>query len=273
MQNILDELPQHNGFGNKMDKNLTAALIIIGNEILSGRTQDANTPWIATKLADHGIKLVEARTIPDIEDVIVKTVNELRSKVKYVFTTGGIGPTHDDITTASIAKAFGVTAQVHPEARAMLAQYYGGEEHLTDARLKMATIPEGAILVDNPASGAPGFQIDNVIVMAGVPRIMQAMLHGVLSRLESGAPYLSNIINCSLLESVIAKDLSDIQNKFPMVDVGSYPHFRQGDLSLSLVLRSSDNANLHAATNEVVAMVRHHGQEPSALSITSVAPR
>ncbi len=256
-----------------MTKKLTAILVIIGNEILSGRTQDTNTSWIASRLAERGIRMSEARVIPDVEDVIIQTINELRGKADYVFTTGGIGPTHDDITTESIAKAFGVKAVLNQNAWDDLLRYYGSADQLTPARLKMAHIPEGATLINNPVSGAPGYNIGNVFVMAGVPRIMQAMLDEILPRLDKSEPILSNTVSCDLLESMIAEDLAAIQAKYPTVDVGSYPHFRMGDLGLSLVLRSSDNDALHAATDDVVAMVKKFGHEPRAISIKSVAPR
>ncbi len=256
-----------------MTKKLTAALIVIGNEILSGRTQDTNTSWIASRMAERGIRMIEVRVIPDIEEKIIETINEMRTKADYVFTTGGIGPTHDDITTESIAKVFGVKAVLNQTAWDDLLRYYGSEDQLTPTRLKMAHIPEGATLINNPVSGAPGYNIGNVFVMAGVPRIMQAMLDEILPRLDESAPILSNTVSCDLLESVIAEDLAAIQAKYPMVDVGSYPHFRMGDLGLSLVLRSADNNALHAATDDVVALVRKHGHEPRAVSIKSVAPR
>ena len=252
-----------------MDKKLTAALLIIGNEILSGRTQDTNTSWIATKLAERGIRLMEVRVVPDTFEAITSAVNQLRTQVGYLFTTGGIGPTHDDITSEAMAKIFNVKWGINSDARAALLQYYQSEADLTPARLKMAHIPEGAKLIDNPVSGAPGFQIENVYVMAGVPRIMQAMLDGILPELEFGHPILSNTVTCDLQESVIAEKLSIIQDKYPTVDIGSYPHFRLGALGLSLVLKSNDNDNLHAATYEVVDMVRSFGQEPMAISVKS----
>lgn len=249
-----------------MDRKITAIIVIIGNEILSGRTQDTNTSWIATKLADRGIKLLEVRVIPDVEEVIITTLNELRLKATYVFTTGGIGPTHDDITSATMAKAFGVPYSLNAEARAILLDYYGSEDQLTPARLKMAHTPEGAKLILNPISGAPGFQMENVYVMAGVPRIMQAMLDGILPELETGHPILSNTVTCDLPESRIAESLENIQKNYHTVDIGSYPHFRDGSKGLSLVLRSADNDNLHRATQDVVDMVRSFGVEPLAIS-------
>lgn len=250
-----------------MDRNLTASVLIIGNEILSGRTQDSNAMWIATKLAEHGIQLTEIRVVPDIEETIVEVVNEMRHKVDYLFTTGGIGPTHDDITSESMAKAFGVAYELNAEARAILLSYYKSEEELTPARLSMAHIPRGARLIENPVSGAPGFQIDNVYVMAGVPRIMQAMLDGVLPSMQSGIPILSNTVTCDLPESKIAETLGNIQKQYEMVDIGSYPHYRAGEMGLSLVLRATDNDNLHNATRDVVDMVRSFGSEPIAISI------
>ncbi len=250
-----------------MDKNLTASLLIIGNEILSGRTQDTNTAWIAAKLAERGIKLVEVRIVPDIEHVIISTVHELRQKVGYLFTTGGIGPTHDDITSETMAKAFGVPYELNTEARQILLGYYKTEDQLTPARLKMAHIPKGAKLIENPVSGAPGFQIENVYVMAGVPRIMQAMFDGLLPEMATGHPILSNTITCDLPESKIAETLANIQKQYEMIDIGSYPHYRAGEVGLSLVLRGTDNDPLHLATRDVVDMVRSFGSEPMAISV------
>lgn len=250
---------------------LTAALLIIGNEILSGRTQDTNTSWIASKLAHRGIRLVQVRVVHDVEEDIVEAVQALQKKAATVFTTGGIGPTHDDITSESVAKAFNVPLELNPEARQMLLDYYESEDKLTEARLKMAMIPQGARLIPNQVSGAPGFKIGNVYVMAGVPRIMQAMLDNILPELVEGPPILSNTVTCDLQESVIAADLSDIQNRFPTVDIGSYPHFRSGSLGLSLVLRSADQQSLTLATDDVVALVRKNGMEPRAISIQTKA--
>lgn len=252
-----------------MHTTLTAALLIIGNEILSGRTQDTNTSWIATKLAERGIKLAEVRVVPDIEAAIIKAVKELRSEVTYLFTTGGIGPTHDDITSETMAKVFGVSYVLDMQARKILLDYYKSEDQLTPARLKMAHIPEGAKLIDNPVSGAPGFSMENVYVMAGVPRIMQAMLDGILPQLATGAPILSNTVTCDLPESKIAAYLSTIQDNYATVDIGSYPHFRGGVMGLSLVLRSTDNDKLHQATSDVVDMVRSYHTEPMAISVKS----
>ncbi|HNQ92310.1 MAG TPA: molybdopterin-binding protein [Alphaproteobacteria bacterium] len=252
-----------------MTDKLTAALLVIGNEILSGRTQDTNTPWIAGKLNLRGIRLIEVRVVPDVEECIVEAVNELRSRAAYLFTTGGIGPTHDDITTESIAKAFGVGAIVNEEARLALLNHYRNEADLTPARMKMAHIPDGATLIPNPVSGAPGFQIGNVYVMAGVPRIMQAMLDHILPELEKGHPILSNTVTCDLPESVVAEGLTAIQNKYDSVEIGSYPHFRMGELGLSVVLRSTENNQLHEATQDVVSLIDKVGGKAFAVSVQS----
>lgn len=247
----------------------SAALIIIGNEILSGRTQDTNTSWIAERLTAMGIVLHQVRVVPDIEDDIIDAVRALKPKVDYVFTTGGIGPTHDDITADAMAKAFGVSLLLHPEAHEMLLRYYGAEAEVTTARKKMAMIPEGARLILNPVSGAPGFQMENVFVMAGVPRIMQAMFDDIKTRLKRGRPVLSNTISCGLAESVVAEALATVQARYPAVSIGSYPHYRGGVLGLSLVLRSTDDPALDQATGEVITLVRRLGGEARALSIQS----
>lgn len=243
-----------------------ASILIIGNEILSGRTQDANIAWIAQKLAPQGISLAEVRVVPDIEAAIIKAVNELRAAYDYVFTTGGIGPTHDDITAASVAKAFNVKLIEHPEALQVLRNHYGLSE-LTPARAKMAQVPESAALIANPVSGAPGFIIGNVYVMAGVPRIMQAMMDNVAGLLTPGKPILSNTVVCSLTESVIAEGLSALQEKFPQVSIGSYPQFRSGVGSLSLVLRGTDESALRGATEELADLIRSLGDQPHPLGL------
>lgn len=250
----------------------TAALCIIGNEILSGRTQDSNTPWIAERLTERGILLGEVRVIPDEEAVIIFTVNELREKFDYVFTTGGIGPTHDDITAECVAKAFGVPLIQNDEAFKMLEDHYGLEE-LTPPRAKMCLIPEGATLIPNPVTAAPGFNMGNVYVMAGVPRIMQAMLDHVMGVIVAGKPILSSTVSCTLTESAIAADLEDLQERYQDVQIGSYPHYRGGSLGLSLVMRATNGPSLEAATQELVEIIRKHGDEPRALSIRSAGDR
>lgn len=248
-----------------------AALVVVGNEILSGRTKDANTSWIAENMTDIGVVLAEVRVVADIEADIVFAVNELRKKFDYVFTTGGIGPTHDDITALAIARAFEVPLILNDEAYNILVHYYGREEDVTPPRKKMAMIPDGADLINNPVSGAPGFQIGNVFVMAGVPRIMQAMFDDVKMRLGRGRPMLSNTIACGLAESVAAFSLEEIQNHYPAVEIGSYPQFRSGILGLCFVLRSIDDALLNQATADVIAMIGRLGGEAKAISIQSSA--
>jgi molybdenum cofactor synthesis domain-containing protein len=238
-----------------------AALVVIGNEILTGRTQDTHTQWIGEKLLKHGIVLCEARTLPDNEDKIVSTVNALRAEFDYVFTTGGIGPTHDDITAQSIAKAFGVPIENNGEAYELLVKQYGADQ-VTPARARMALIPVGASLIPNPVSGAPGFAMENVYVMAGVPRIMHAMFDHVLDGLQKGKPVLSRTIMCGLPESVVAEKLSSIQAQYPGVEIGSYPNYRDGKPHVSFVLRSTDEASLEKATEDTAQMVRAHGKEP-----------
>lgn len=233
----------------------SAAILIIGNEILSGRTQDTNTHYIAGKLTSLGIRMREVRVVPDQKDIIISAVNELRHKVDYLFTTGGIGPTHDDITAGSIAEAFGVRLLANKEARQHLLDYYGSESELNEGRLRMAMIPDGAGLIRNPVSGAPGFVMENVYTMAGVPRIMQAMMDNIAATLRQGPKIISNTISCSLGESAIAKQLEEIQSRYANVEIGSYPHYRAGALGLSLVLRSIDAQAVAASTEEVMAMV------------------
>lgn len=245
---------------------LTAAVVVIGNEILTGRTQDSNTSWIAEKLLARGIAIREVRIIPDDEEAIIRSVNELRSKHNYVFTTGGIGPTHDDITAECVARAFGLGMEQNEEAFRMLEQYYG-LENLTPPRAKMASVPIGSRLIPNPVSAAPGFIVENVYVMAGVPRIMHAMLDHIIDMLKVGKPVLSNTVACTTPESMLAEDLSRLQDRYPEIEIGSYPHFRGGVLGLSLVLRSTEEDRLEKATDELVAIIRKHGDEPRALSV------
>lgn len=242
---------------------VTAGVLIIGNEILSGRTQDVNLNYLAKGLAEVGIVLREARVIPDIEAVIVAAVNEMRANYDYVFTTGGIGPTHDDITSESVAKAFGVPWTLHPEAHAlMVAQYKDRPEQLNEARLRMAKTPEGATLVRNPVSRAPGFRIGNVFVMAGIPSVMQAMFDGVKPTLKGGAPVLSRTVSCELPEGIIAKGLGEIQHRYADFDLGSYPWYRRGQFGTSLVARGRDPARLDRCAEEIRDLVRSLGGVP-----------
>lgn len=237
-----------------------AGIVIIGNEVLSGRTQDTNLNYLAIGLGEIGIRVAEARVIPDIEAVIVETVNSMRQQYDYVFTTGGIGPTHDDITSASIAKAFGVKLVRHKEAEAILHRYYKPEDR-NEARMKMADTPEGASLILNPVSAAPGFCVGNVYVMAGVPRIMQAMFDSLKHELKQGKPVVSHEIAAYMTEGSIAKPLGEIQALYPEVDIGSYPFIRDKRLGTSLVVRSDDKVALEKAYTEVKAMVEGLGVE------------
>ncbi len=240
---------------------ITAAVLIIGNEILSGRTQDANLAYLATGLGEIGIKLVEARVIRDDEAQIIATVNELRARCTYVFTTGGIGPTHDDITSECLAKAFGVKLRLDPEAVRVLEAHYP-KGALNEARLRMAHVPEGATLVENPVSRAPGFRMENVFVLAGVPLVMRAMFDGIKGKLRHGQPVLSRSVTCALGEGTIAKDLTAIQERFPDIEIGSYPYFRAGGFGVSLVSRGTDAARLAAVTEELKTMIRSLGGDP-----------
>jgi molybdenum cofactor synthesis domain-containing protein len=243
------------------EKIVTACVLIIGNEILSGRTQDTNLAYIAKGLNEVGVTLREARVIPDIAETIIATVNEVRAKFDYVFTTGGIGPTHDDITSECVARAFGLPWVIHPEAHKLFLDHYKPGE-LNEARLRMAHTPEGATLITNPVSRAPGFRIGNVFVMAGIPRVMQAMFDGVKHQLKGGRPMLSRTVSCHLAEGVIAKGLGEIQSRYPDLDIGSYPFYRRGEFGTSLVLRGRDTDRLTAGTREVIDLVRSLGGTP-----------
>ncbi len=242
------------------ERTITAALIIIGNEILSGRTQDANLAFLATQLNEAGIQLREVRVVPDAEADIVEAVNSLRAKHDHVFTTGGIGPTHDDITSACIAKAFGLPHGRHPEAERRLLAYYPPEK-VNEARMKMAETPEGAELIDNPVSVAPGFTIGNVHVLPGVPSILQAMWPGLRLRLKGGAVVLSKTLTLLCPEGEIAKPLAEIQARNPTVEIGSYPFARHERFGTSLVLRSIDPAAIETALGELLEHVQEHKLE------------
>jgi molybdenum cofactor synthesis domain-containing protein len=228
----------------------TACIVIIGNEILSGRTQDKNLAWLAKELNECGIRLMETRVIPDIEQIIIDTVNACRRSFDYVFTTGGIGPTHDDITSAAIAKAFGLPCERHKKAETTLLEHYG-KEKLNAARLKMAEMPRGATLIENKISAAPGFKIENVYVMAGIPGVMQAMFTTLKHSLKGGDKILSRTVSAYIAEGTIAEGLSTIQDSFPDVEIGSYPFMREGRLGTSLVGRSTHAARLDAAMRQV----------------------
>lgn len=232
---------------NKVDSNPTAAVLLIGNELLSGRTQDTNLAYIAKRMVERGIRVKEARVISDTPEVIVSAVNEMRQRYTYVFTTGGIGPTHDDITADCVAEAFGVSLPINAEAKAILLAYFAERDiKVNEDRLRMARIPEGASLVENAVSAAPGFQLENVFVFAGVPRIMQAMLDSVLDRLDEGQVLHSITVLCQLGEGTIASALRALQRQYPDVDIGSYPGKMNEDPShrLSLVARGTDESQL-----------------------------
>ena len=233
---------------------MKAALIIIGNEILSGRTQDKNLSYLANWLNEIGIQLSEVRIIRDEEKIIIETVNYLRKTYNYVFTTGGIGPTHDDITSLSIARAFNVDLEINDKALSILKEYYKDSE-LTDARMKMTMMPKGAKLVDNPISRAPGFKMENVFVMAGIPLIMQGMLEGARQYLKGGDVIKSSSVDVFTPESNVAEDLAQLQNKFPNVEIGSYPFSKENKFGTSLVLRSKDEELLNNCKLELLKIV------------------
>jgi len=238
----------------------TAAILIIGNEILSGRTQDVNIQYLAKRLGEIGIRLNQARVIPDETPDIVSAVRELAASHTYVFTTGGIGFTHDDRTAVSLAQAFETSVEEHPEALRLLQDYYG--DALNEARRRMALIPLGATLIDNPISKAPAFQIRNVFVLAGVPSVMQAMFESLVSRLSGGKPIQFVSVSCSLPEGAIADELALLQDRHPEVDIGSYPYFKEGVWGVSLVMRGVDVDSIASATKDVSEMIRSLGGEP-----------
>ena len=244
-----------------MSAPVTACLIVIGNEVLSGRTQDANLQFLGARLNDLGIRLAEARVISDDEQIIVDTVNTCRAAFDYVFTTGGIGPTHDDITSAAIAKAFGVALERNPEAVAALQSHYRPGD-LNEARLTMADIPAGGILIDNPVSKAPGYQMENVFVLPGVPRIMQAMFEGMKERLTGGAVVHSMALAAFITEGSLAGPLAKVQEACRGVEIGSYPFVRHGRLGVSVVVRSTDMDEMEVAAEKVRALMRAEGGEP-----------
>jgi len=243
------------------DRVVTACVLIIGNEILSGRTQDVNLAYIAEALNERGVQVREARVIPDVEDVIVTTVNECRTKFDHVFTTGGIGPTHDDITADCIAKAFGRALYPHPEIEALIRQREAPPE-VMESRLRMARVPEGAELIRNPF-GPAGFQVDNVYVMAGIPRVMQEMLKTLLPTLEGSRPVRSRTVTAFVTESQVAGPLSALQDDHPEVDFGSYPFSRDGRYGTSLVVRGTDETLLDLMKTELAALVTAAGGELS----------
>jgi len=240
----------------------TAALVVIGDEILSGRTQDKNVAQLASWLNVQGIRLNEVRIVPDVEAAIVEAVNALRARNDYLFTTGGIGPTHDDITVDAIAAALGVPVIVHPEARAVLDAYYETRGGLTDARLRMARVPDGADLIANRMSGAPGIRVGNVFILAGVPHITAGMLDALTGTLEGGLPVLSRTVGAWVAESEIADLLRETEHAHAGVAIGSYPFFRDGRTGANFVVRATEAGLIDTTVAALIAGLRAAGREP-----------
>ena len=243
---------------------VTAAILVIGDEILSGRTKDKNIGYIAEYLTNSGIDLREVRVVPDVAEEIVAAVNALRGRYTYLFTTGGIGPTHDDITVDSIAAALGVPVVVHPRARAILEAYYETRGGLTDARLRMARVPQGGALIENRMSGAPGIHIANIFVMAGVPPIAAAMLDSLTGTMEGGRPVVSGTLGCWVGESEVAGMLGEVERAHDGVAIGSYPFFREGRTGANFVVRATDPAVVDACLADLTDRLRTAGHDPVA---------
>ena len=244
------------------ESNPTACLLVIGNEVLSGRTQDANIRFLATGLGAIGIPLREVRVIPDVPETIIGTVNEVRAKFDYVFTTGGIGPTHDDITSECIAAAFGVPWEPHPDAWSRMERSYKPGE-FNAARQRMATMPRGAVLINNEVSVAPGFTIGNVHVMAGVPRIMQVMFEWLAPSLKGGLPVISRATHATgLPEGAVAEGLGAIQARYPALDLGSYPYYRPEGNGVAIVAKGTDAGAAERAVAEVAELIAELGKVP-----------
>ncbi|MBU2340875.1 MAG: competence/damage-inducible protein A [Alphaproteobacteria bacterium] len=240
----------------------TAGLVVIGDEILSGRTHDKNIAQIASWLQVQGIRLSEVRVVPDVTQRIVTAVNALREEYDYLFTTGGIGPTHDDITVDAVAEALGVAVVIHPEARALLERYYADKPGgLTEARLRMARVPEGAELIPNRMSGAPGIRLGNIHLMAGVPHITAGMLDALTGSLEGGAPLLTETIGCWTAESEIAEALRAVEQAHPACQIGSYPFFRDGRVGANFVVRSTDPQALAACVTALCEALATEGYD------------
>ena len=237
-------------------KEFTSAILIIGNEILSGRTVDKNTSFIAKWLGDLGISVEEVKIIPDKEDVIISSLNELRKKYQYVFTTGGIGPTHDDITSESVAKAFGKKYEYNQEAYVILEKYYANSD-FNEGRKKMARMPEAASLIYNKQGSAPAFSIENVFVLPGIPSYVELMLPQLKDVLISGKKIISVSVDAKIRESSVAVDLSKIQDKYPNIDIGSYPYSKEGGFGTVLVMRGIDSAEINSCKEEVKEMVKN----------------
>ena len=238
----------------KKNTKVNAAILIIGNEILSGRTQDTNTATLATWLNSIGVKVEEVKIIPDDENNIIESLNTYRTVFNYVFTTGGIGPTHDDITAQSVAKAFGIKYEIHKEAYKILESYYKPGE-FNEGRQKMVWMPENANLILNPTSGAPGFSVENVFCFPGVPTILKSMLGGLTNTIVGGEPILSLTISLRTVESEIAKSLSEVQNNNKDVEIGSYPFFHAGKLGVSIVIRSESQSKIDNCNSQILKFV------------------
>ena len=238
-----------------MSKKTNAAILIIGNEILSGRTQDTNTSTLSLWLNSIGVKVEEVRVIPDIEETIVDSVNSLRKVYDYIFTTGGIGPTHDDITAQSIAKAFNLKYEIHKEGYKILEKYYKQGE-FNEGRQKMIWMPKDAKLILNPTSGAPGFNIENVFCLPGVPSILKSMLGGLKNDIIGGDPILSHTISLRTVESEIANSLTKVQDNNKEVEIGSYPFFQAGKLGVSIVIRSENQSKIDICTSQILDFVK-----------------
>jgi molybdenum cofactor synthesis domain-containing protein len=237
----------------------TAGLLVIGDEILSGRTQDRNIAPVATWLNLQGIQLAEVRVVPDNLARIGAAVNALRSGYDYLFTTGGIGPTHDDITVDAIAAALGVPVVVHPKARATLEAYYASRGGVTEARLRMARVPQGAELIENAASGAPGIRLGNIFILAGIPHVASMMLEALSGRLEGGRPMVSRTIGCWVAESEVAELLGETERAHPDCQIGSYPFFKEGRGGANFVIRSADEPALEACRADLLGRLEAAG--------------
>ena len=239
----------------KDNKKISAAIVIIGNEILSGRTQDVNVSFLSKWLNNLGVSVGEVRIIEDNEESIINCIHDIKNNFKYIFTTGGIGPTHDDITSKSIAKAFNLPFGYHKEAYDILEKYYTPGE-FNEGRKKMAKIPDKAALIYNPSSGAPGFIVENVFCLPGVPSILKSMVEGLKNKVIGGKKILSKTINVRTVESEIAKSLENIQNKFKNIEIGSYPFFRMGKIGVSIVMRSTEKNEIESCSAQIVSFIQ-----------------
>ncbi len=239
----------------------TAALLVIGDEILSGRTQDRNIAQVGTWLNLQGIRLAEVRVVPDDIGKIAAAVNALRAANDYLFTTGGIGPTHDDITVDAIAAALQVPVIIHPKARAMLEAYYESRGGITEARLRMARVPDGAELIENRMSGAPGIRHGNIFILAGVPHIAGLMLEALAGQIEGGRPLISRTIGCWAAESEVADLLGETERAHPQCQIGSYPFFKEGRVGANFVIRSTDEGALEACTSDLLGRLQAAGRD------------